>query len=66
MIMPIFVIAATWSITLLNITHVINSMDPVNSVLLALAATIFALRYSIRNKTKKKSLSLRALYEPKN
>ena len=66
--MPILVIIPAWSIALLNITHIINNMYPVNSVLLALAATIFALRYSIRNKnkTKKKGVSLTTLNEPEN
>lgn len=69
MVLSIFIVLIAWLIALLNTTHIMNSIDPVNSLLLAIAATIFALRYSIRNKNrtdKKKSLSLTALYEPKN
>lgn len=69
MILSIFIALIAWLIALLNTTHIMNSIDPVNSLLLAIAATIFALRYSIRNKNmkdKKKALSLITLYEPKN
>lgn len=69
MILSIFIVLIAWLLALLNTTHIMNSIDPVNSLLLAIAATIFALRYSIRYKNrtdKKKSLSLTSLYVPKN
>ena len=69
MILSIFIVITAWLLALLNMTHIMNSIDPVNSLLLAITATIFALRYSIRNKNrtdKKKSLSLASLYIPKN
>ena len=69
MILSIIIVLIAWLLALLNATHIMNSIDPVNSLLLAIAATIFALRYSIRNKNrtaKKKALSLTSLYVPKN
>jgi len=69
MILSIFIVIIAWLFALLNTTSIMNSIDPVNSLLLAIAATIFALRYSIRNRNrrdKKKSLSLASLYVPKN
>ncbi|MCC6544219.1 MAG: hypothetical protein IT392_06915 [Nitrospirae bacterium] len=69
MILSIFIVLIAWLFALLNATHIMNSIDPVDSLLLAIAATIFALRYNIRYKNrrdKKKSLSLASLYIPKN
>lgn len=64
MIMPVFVMLLVWPFSLLNMTHVLNRIDPVDSLLLAIGATIFSVRYYIRhinngtnNGTKKKALS---------
>lgn len=60
MIMPVFAMLVVWPISLLNMTNITHSMDPVNSLLLAVAVTIFSVRYSIRHKKndqKKKTLS---------
>lgn len=60
MIMPLVIVVAGWSFSLLNLIHVINSIDLFDSLLLATAATIFSVRYSIRqrnNGSKKKTIS---------
>lgn len=60
MIMPVVIILVVWIISLLNIANITHSMDPINSLLLAVAVTIFSIRYSIRhrnNGNKKKPLS---------
>lgn len=60
MIMPLVIVVAAWSFSLLNLIHVINSIDLFDSLLLATAATIFSVRYSIRqrnNGSKKKTIS---------
>lgn len=59
--LSIFIILLAWPFTLLNMTHVINGMDPVNSLLLTIAVTIFVIRHHIRNKkrtNKEKNLLL--------
>ncbi len=59
--LSIFIILLAWPYTLLNMTHVINGMDPVNSLLLTLAITVFVIRHNIRNRkriNKKKALLL--------
>lgn len=61
MIMPIFVMLMVWPFSLLNMTHVINRIDPVNALLLAVGATIFSIRHYIRHRNngdRKKALSL--------
>ena len=60
--LSIFIILLAWPFTLLNMAHVINGMeDPVNSLLLTLAVTVFVIRHNIRNKkrtNKEKNLLL--------
>jgi len=60
MIMPVFVMLVV-CFSLLNMTHVLNRIDPVDSLLLAVGATIFSLRHYIRHRNnggRKKALSL--------
>lgn len=66
MALSLFIILSAWSLVLLNLSHIVQGIDPINSVLLALAATFFALRYRSRfkNRTQKKALSLTAHYRP--
>jgi len=61
LIMPVFVMLVVWPFSLLNMTHVLNRIDPVDSLLLAVGATIFSLRHYIRHRNnggRKKALSL--------
>jgi len=61
MIMPVFVMLVVWPFSLLNMTHVLNRIDPVDSLLLAVGLTVFSVRSYIRqrnNGDRKKALSL--------
>jgi hypothetical protein len=61
MIMAFFIIIAAWSFSILNILHIINSIDLFDSLLLGITATVFSMRYSIRQKNNgngKKTLSI--------
>ncbi len=61
MIMAFFIIIAAWSFSILNILHIINSIDLFDSLLLGITATVFSVRYSIRQKNNgngKKTLSI--------
>jgi hypothetical protein len=59
--MAILIIIAAWSFSILNMLHIINSMDMFDSLLLGITATVFSVRYSIRQKNNgngKKKLSI--------
>ena len=61
MIMAFFIIIAAWSFSILNILHIINSIGLFDSLLLGITATVFSVRYSIRQKNNgngKKTLSI--------
>jgi len=61
MIMAFFIIISAWTFSILNILHIINSIDLFDSLLLGITATVFSVRYSIRHKNNgngKKTLSI--------
>lgn len=50
-----------WPMSVLNMTHVTSTLDPVNSFLVAVAVTVFSLRYRSRKKienSNRKTLSI--------
>lgn len=50
-----------WPVSLLNVTHITHIMDPVNSLLIAVAVTILFIRSRIRhrnNGNNKKTISI--------
>jgi hypothetical protein len=61
MIIVFFIIIAAWSFSILNILHIINTIGVFDSLLLAITATVFSVRYCIRQKNNgngKKTLSI--------
>jgi hypothetical protein len=59
--MALLIIISAWSFSILNMLHIINSMDMFDSLLLGITATVFSVRYSIRQKNNgngKKKLSI--------
>jgi hypothetical protein len=59
--MAILIIISAWAFSILNMLHIINSMDMFDSLLLGITATVFSVRYSIRQKNNgngKKTLSI--------
>ena len=61
MIMAFFIIITAWTFSILNMLHIINSINLFDSLLLGITATVFSVRYSIRQKNNgngKKTLSI--------
>lgn len=50
MIKPVMAALVVWPVSLLDMAHVINGIDPLNSLLVAVAVTVFSIRLGIRQK----------------